>query len=174
MSKSYSIREAKPHDAGDILRLIKELAEYENMPDGVKICEKEIADNLSTWYKCILLLYKPADDEKTEVIGYAIWNYCFSTWRGRMAYLEDIYVSQAHRGKGLGYSLIQCVAKISHEKGCDRLRFAVLGWNKLAKRMYEKIKAVNLTETEEWELMHIQGEDLTQLAMQTPKISLSS
>ncbi|XP_071838661.1 thialysine N-epsilon-acetyltransferase-like [Apostichopus japonicus] len=174
MADKYFIRKAEVKDADDILRLVKELAEYENMPEGPQIRAQDLANSLTSWYECLLLIHQPSNEATPVTVGYTLYSFCFSTWVGRMTYMEDLYVCPKHRGHGLGYSLMQSVAKLSHEKGCRRLRWAVLGWNQLAKKLYSKINAENVSLTYNWEMMHLEGEDFSKFAQEKSIIPVVS
>uniref|UniRef100_A0A5F9DHG6 N-acetyltransferase domain-containing protein n=1 Tax=Oryctolagus cuniculus TaxID=9986 RepID=A0A5F9DHG6_RABIT len=102
---SVRIREAKEGDCGDILRLIRELAEYEKLSDQVKITEEVLrADGFgeNPFYHCLVaeILPEPGEPQGPFVVGYGLYYYIYSTWKGRNVYLEDIYVMPEYRGTG--------------------------------------------------------------------------
>ncbi|XP_008268995.1 thialysine N-epsilon-acetyltransferase isoform X2 [Oryctolagus cuniculus] len=138
---SVRIREAKEGDCGDILRLIRELAEYEKLSDQVKITE-----------------------EGPFVVGYGLYYYIYSTWKGRNVYLEDIYVMPEYRGQGIGTKIIKKVAEVALDKGCSQFRLAVLNWNKKAMDLYKALGAQDLTEAEGWHSFRFEGEAMRELA----------
>ncbi|TKC47996.1 hypothetical protein EI555_000283, partial [Monodon monoceros] len=131
---SVLIREAKEGDCGNILRLIRELAEYEKLSDQVKISE-----------------------EGPCVVGYGLYYFIYSTWKGRNIYLEDIYVKPEYRGQGIGSKIIKKVAEVALDKGCSQLRLAVLDWNKGAMDLYKALGAQDLTEAEGWHCFRFEG-----------------
>ncbi|XP_059937674.1 thialysine N-epsilon-acetyltransferase isoform X3 [Mesoplodon densirostris] len=138
---SVLIREAKEGDCGNILRLIRELAEYEKLSDQVKISE-----------------------EGPCVVGYGLYYFIYSTWKGRNIYLEDIYVKPEYRGQGIGSKIIRKVAEVALDKGCSQLRLAVLDWNKGAMDLYKALGAQDLTEAEGWHCFRFEGEAMRELA----------
>ncbi|XP_077748952.1 thialysine N-epsilon-acetyltransferase isoform X2 [Canis aureus] len=138
---SVQIREAKEGDCGHILRLIRELAEYEKLSDQVKISE-----------------------EGPCVVGYGLYYFIYSTWKGRNVYLEDIYVMPEYRGQGIGSQIIKKVAQVALNKGCSQFRLAVLDWNKSAMDLYKALGAQDLTETEGWHSFRFEGEVMRELA----------
>ncbi|XP_019799781.1 thialysine N-epsilon-acetyltransferase isoform X3 [Sagmatias obliquidens] len=138
---SVLIREAKEGDCGNILRLIRELAEYEKLSDQVKISE-----------------------EGPCVVGYGLYYFIYSTWKGRNIYLEDIYVKPEYRGQGIGSKIIKKVAEVALDKGCSQLRLAVLDWNKGAMDLYKALGAQDLTEAEGWHCFRFEGEAMRELA----------
>ncbi|XP_071838660.1 thialysine N-epsilon-acetyltransferase-like [Apostichopus japonicus] len=176
MADKYFIRKAEEKDADDILRLVKELDEYENIPKGpeIRIGAQDLANSLTSWYECLLLIHQPSNEATPVTVGYTLYSFCFSTLVGRITNMEDLYVCPIHRGHGLGYSLMQSVAKLSHEKGCRGLRWAVLGWNQLAKKLYSKINAENVSLTDNREMMHLEGEDFTKFAQEKSIIPVVS
>ncbi|XP_059763162.1 thialysine N-epsilon-acetyltransferase isoform X3 [Balaenoptera ricei] len=138
---SVLIREAKEGDCGNILRLIRELAEYEKLSDQVKISE-----------------------EGPCVVGYGLYYFIYSTWKGRNIYLEDIYVKPEYRGQGIGSKIIKKVAEVALDKGCSQFRLAVLDWNKGAMDLYKTLGAQDLTEAEGWHCFRFEGEAMRELA----------
>uniref|UniRef100_A0AAA9T1Y9 Spermidine/spermine N1-acetyltransferase family member 2 n=1 Tax=Bos taurus TaxID=9913 RepID=A0AAA9T1Y9_BOVIN len=96
------IREAKEGDCGNILRLIRELAEYEKLSDQVKISEEALrADGFgeTPFYHCLVaeILSAPGEPQGPCVVGYGLYYFSYSTWKGRNIYLEDIYVKPEYR-----------------------------------------------------------------------------
>ncbi|XP_053528672.1 thialysine N-epsilon-acetyltransferase isoform X2 [Artibeus jamaicensis] len=97
------IREAKEEDCGNILRLIRELAEFEELSDQVKISEEELrADGFgeNPFYYCLVAesLPSPGEPQGSCLVGYGLYYFIYSTWKGRSIYLEDIYVKPEYRG----------------------------------------------------------------------------
>lgn len=100
MSKnlSYIIRKATVQDVPTILHLIKELAKYEKAPDAVVNTEDDLRRDFDKYFHC--LLAETTNDKKP--CGFALYFYTYSTWEGRVLYLEDIFVPEEYRGKGIG------------------------------------------------------------------------
>lgn len=163
------IREAKEGDCGSILRLIRELAEYEKLSDQVKISEEAlIADGFgeNPFYHCLVAEILPTSMKSQEpyVVGYGLYYFIYSTWKGRNIYLEDIYVMPEYRGQGIGTKIIKKVAEVAIDKGCSQLRLAVLDWNKKAIDLYKTLGAQDLTEAEGWHSFRFEGEAMRVLA----------
>ncbi|XP_036694265.1 thialysine N-epsilon-acetyltransferase isoform X3 [Balaenoptera musculus] len=118
-----------------------ELAEYEKLSDQVKISE-----------------------EGPCVVGYGLYYFIYSTWKGRNIYLEDIYVKPEYRGQGIGSKIIKKVAEVALDKGCSQFRLAVLDWNKGAMDLYKALGAQDLTEAEGWHCFRFEGEAMRELA----------
>ena len=138
MNDHVIIRQANVADAAYIQALIEELALYEKAADEVEIAVSELKEN--GWGK------DPAFESivavlKDEVIGTAIFYPRYSTWKGRYMYLEDLVVSEKHRGEGIGSLLFNEVVRISEERKAAKMEWQVLEWNTPAIDFYKKMKA---------------------------------
>jgi GNAT superfamily N-acetyltransferase len=121
------IRFATPDDAGLLLQLIRELAAYERAPNAVVATEEDLRRYGFGPERQFEALLAFLDDEPA---GLALFYPRFSTWLGRPGvYLEDLFVAQAARGKGVGRRLMTRLAAISVERGWERIDFQVLDWN---------------------------------------------
>mmetsp|Transcript_4329 Transcript_4329/g.13082 ORF Transcript_4329/g.13082 Transcript_4329/m.13082 type:complete len:194 (-) Transcript_4329:1476-2057(-) len=150
---NFRIRPAVKTDAEDIYRLIKELAIYEKEPDAVKINPETLAADGWPESSDVLPLFKAAmaeviDDasKKWRSVGYALWFTVYSTWEGRTLWLEDLYVEQEFRGKGIGSTLIEYAAREARETNCERFQWYVLEWNRPSIEFYESLGARLLPE----------------------------
>ena len=155
---NLTFRNAERKDTLLILQFIKELADYEKMQNEV------VADEttLETWI---------FDKQKAEVIfavedgkevGFALFFHNFSTFLGRAGiYLEDLYVKPECRGKGYGKALLKKIASIAVERGCGRLEWWCLDWNKPSIDFYLSLGAEAMSD---WTVYRIAGDTLTQLA----------
>jgi len=153
------IRTATRADVPTILRFVQELAAFEREPDAVEATESMLAD--------ALFGPRPAAEaviaeEAGEALGFALFFHNFSTWKGRRGlYLEDLYVTPAARGKGVGGALLRHLAALAVERGCARFEWAVLDWNADAIAVYRRMGAVGL---EEWTVQRVEGEALRRMA----------
>ena len=155
---TVTFRTAERKDAALILDFIRSLAAYEHMADEV-VATKEL---LEEWI---------FDKQKAEVIfvcedgvevGFALFFHNFSTFLGRAGiYLEDLFVKPEYRGRGYGKALLKKLAKIAVERGCGRLEWWCLDWNKPSIDFYRSMGAVPM---DEWTTFRIAGETLTKLA----------
>ncbi|XP_059234721.1 thialysine N-epsilon-acetyltransferase isoform X1 [Mustela nigripes] len=166
---SVRIREAEEGDCGQILRLIRELAEYEKLSDQVQISEEALrADGFgeNPLYRCLVADLPPAsgDTQGPRVVGYGLYYFIYSTWKGRTVYLEDIYVTPEYRGQGIGSKIIRRVAQVALDQGCSQFRLAVLDWNQRAMALYKALGAQDLTEAEGWHAFTFDGEAMRKLA----------
>ncbi|KAK1153333.1 diamine acetyltransferase 2-like [Acipenser oxyrinchus oxyrinchus] len=166
---NYTVRDSTPEDCKDIMRLIVDLAEYEKMANEVKLTHKELeADGFSSnpFFKC-LVAEVPEEFKSKEghtLVGYGFYFFTYSTFKGRAVYLEDLYVMPEFRGKGIGKALMSHIAQIGRARGCVRMQFTVLDWNKPSLDFYSSQGALNLTATEGWQLLRFEGDHLEKLA----------
>jgi GNAT superfamily N-acetyltransferase len=156
-----NIRPATPDDIPEILKLIRELAEFEKAPQEVVARPEDLLrDGFQTNPKFRVAIAEWGG----EPAGFALFFYNYSTWQGRPGlYLEDLFVRPRHRGKGIGKALFLHLAKIAVEEGCGRLQWQVLDWNTPAIEFYQSLGAQMM---KEWLTMRVTGEALTKLAAQ--------
>lgn len=167
------IRPALPADVPTILRFIRELAEYEReadkavateadlLRDGFGLDRDGVAINPAPTVRFRALM---AEWEGSPA-GFALYFNSYSTWVGRHGVrLEDLYVTPALRGQGVGKALLAALARIAVDEGCSRLEWDVLTWNQPAIAVYRRIGA---TTQEEWRIMRLSGEALQALAAGT-------
>ncbi len=134
------IRKAKPSDAATILSLITELAIYEKAEHEVLATEETIKSSLFADDSTAQALV--CENEQGKIIAYAIYFYNYSTWLAKKGlYLEDLYVAESERGKGVGKQLLLHLAKMAVEQGCGRFEWSVLDWNTPAIEFYESLGA---------------------------------
>ncbi|MFA7361375.1 MAG: GNAT family N-acetyltransferase [Candidatus Kapaibacterium sp.] len=138
-SNKNLIRKAKKSDSGDILRLIKELAEYEKFsPPNRQAQKRLIADAFRA--KPLFNILVAANNN--GIIGYAFYYFTYSTFLAKPTlYLEDIFVREKYRNIGIGKMLFDELLKIAKSKKCGRLEFAVLDWNKNTLKFYKRYNA---------------------------------
>jgi GNAT superfamily N-acetyltransferase len=143
MSRRITIRFGTPEDAGLILRLIRALAAYEKAPEAVVATEADLVRcgfGPDPQFEAILAFVDG------EPAGLALFHSRFSTWLGRPGmYLEDLYVTEAARGLGVGRRLMARLAAIAVERGWGRIDFQVLDWNP-ARDFYHRLGMQNLGE----------------------------
>jgi len=157
------IRSATAADAETILAFIHELAVYEREPDAVQTSADVLRAQLNSAsppFECLLAV--TSDD---EALGFALFFHNYSTWRGaRGLYLEDLFVPQRYRKRGVGGALLRTLAAIAVERDCARMEWAVLDWNQLAIDFYVNIGAVPMSE---WTTFRLTGAPLLALASST-------
>lgn len=153
-----AFRFAEEKDVPVILSFIKELAEYEKMLDEVVADESLLREWIFEKQKAEVI-FALADGQE---VGFALFFHNFSTFLGRAGiYLEDLYVKPEYRGKGLGKGLLKQLAKIAVERGCGRLEWSCLDWNKPSIDFYLSLDA---TPMDEWTVYRLTGETLKNMA----------
>lgn len=158
MVNDVEFRFAKESDVKTILYFIKELANYEGMKDEVVATE----ELLHEWI---------FEKEKAEVIfavlngkeiGFALFFHNFSTFLGRAGiYLEDLFVLPEYRKNGYGKAILHQLAKIAIERGCGRLEWCCLDWNKSSIDFYLSLGADPM---DEWTVYRLTGDTLINMA----------
>lgn len=129
---TFQIRPATTADFPAILALIQELADFEKASDQVSnTVEQMLAEQ--EHFNCFV-----AVDEKDEILGMALYYFAYYTWVGKSLYLDDLYVQQEHRGKGIGSALLEHLFEIAKKENCKRVRWQVLDWNEPAIQLYKK------------------------------------
>ena len=158
VNENYYIRSAELDDVPEIFVLIKELADYERLLDQVIATEELLEETLFGENSNVEVLL--ACDEN-QILGFALYFRTFSTFLGRPGiYLEDLFVREFARGRGIGESLLRRIAMSTLEMGGGRLEWAVLDWNKPAISFYKKMGAAPL---DEWTTFRLTGEKLKKL-----------
>lgn len=154
-----SIRPATVSDAPLLCTLICELAEYERERDQVTMTEADLLrDGFGPQPKFRALIA----EWNEQSAGYALFFGFYSTWEGRPGlFLEDLFVRQDFRGKGIGKSLLATVAGIAQRENCYGLRWEVLDWNQPAIDFYKKLGAVFL---DQWKSALLTGQALQRVA----------
>ena len=158
-AKSFSIRPAEPADICHIYDMIVELAVFEKLEHLVVATEALLHEGLFG--------DRPAAEaivgvEDGEVVSFALFFHNFSTFLTRKGlYLEDLYVKQAHRGKGYGRQMLVELACIAVERDCGRFEWSVLDWNESAIGFYRALGAVPMSD---WTVYRVTGQALERLA----------
>ena len=156
---SPAIRPATPADVPRICELISELADYERSGDQVTATTADLAAALFGPEPAV---FAHVADSGGDIVGFALWFLNFSTWLGKHGiYLEDLYVTPACRGQGIGTALLAELAAICARRGYGRLEWWVLDWNSPALAFYESIGAAPMTE---WTVHRLAGQALADLA----------
>ncbi len=156
--ENLSFRFADENDTAEILYFIKELAAYEQMSDEVVATEELLKEWLFEKKKAeVLFAVKDGIS-----IGFALFFHNFSTFLGRSGiYLEDLYVKPEYRGKGFGKAILKELAGIAVQRGCGRLEWWCLDWNKPSIEFYLSLGAEPMND---WTVYRISGDTLSALA----------
>lgn len=134
------IRRGREADLPQVLALIKELAEYERAPQEVT---NTLADMQRDGFgpDPIFKFFVAEEETAGTIVGIALYYTAYSTWKGRMLYLEDLVVTEQLRGTGLGKRLFDAVVAEARHTGAYRMRWQVLEWNEPAIGFYRKVGA---------------------------------
>ncbi|XP_074953406.1 diamine acetyltransferase 1 isoform X1 [Phalacrocorax aristotelis] len=191
---SFSIRAARPEDCPDLLRLIKELAKYEEMEDKVVLTEKGIkaaaarrvgsllAGSVALYsaflelledgfgehpfYHC-LVAEVPKEQwspEEHSIVGFAMYYFTYDPWIGKLLYLEDFYVMAEYRGLGIGSEILKNLSQVAVKCRCSSMHFLVAEWNEPSIRFYKRRGASDLSTEEGWRLFRIDKQYLLKMA----------
>ena len=161
--QGLSLRLATANDVPQILKFIQDLAEYEKLSDQVVATEEKLQATLfgeKAFAEVVMA------DYQGQAAGFALFFHNYSTFLAKPGiYLEDLYVDQQLRGKGIGKALITFLAKLAVERDCGRLEWSVLDWNQPAIDFYQSLGAVML---HDWRINRVTGTTLTEMAKMFP------
>ena len=132
------LRRASQEDIPSILELVNALALFEKAPEEVTATIQDYIENGfgdNPIFFCFLAYYNG------ELAGFSLWYYRFSTWKGKRFYLEDLYVKDDYRGKGIGQELIEACIEEARRTKCTGMMWQVLDWNTPAIEFYKKYNA---------------------------------
>ncbi len=159
MSEGFTLRRATAEDVGEVLRLVRALAEYEHLLHEVTSTEDDFRERL---FGPCPIAHAVLAEVDGAAAGLALYYYTFSTFTGRPdLFLEDLFVVPTYRGRGIGLALFRHLAGIARDERCRRIEWRVLDWNKPAIDFYTRIGAAPMTD---WNVMRLQGDALAALA----------
>lgn len=158
---TVTIRDARPDDVDELLRLIHELAAYEREPHAVTASADHVREALFP-VGASPAAYGLVAEREGRVVGMAVWFTSFSTWTGRPGiWLEDLFVEPEQRGLGVGRRLLARLAEICVEREWTRLEWAVLNWNEPSIEFY---RAQGARAQDEWTTYRLDGDALHRMA----------
>ena len=156
--QKLTFRHAQEKDADKILFFIRALAKYEKMEDEVVATQQLLREWIFEKKKAEVIF--PMLDGKE--IGFALFFHNFSTFLGRAGlYLEDLFILEEYRGRGYGKATLRELARIAVERGCGRLEWCCLDWNKPSIDFY---RALGAQPMDEWTTYRLTGETLEKMA----------
>jgi GNAT superfamily N-acetyltransferase len=154
-----TLRFAQAADVPQILAFIRALGEYERLGPEVVATEQALHDTLFGAQRYAEVVIADCD---ARPAGFALFFHNYSTFLARPGlYLEDLFVAPACRRRGVGRALLKFLAALAVERGCGRLEWSALNWNRLAIDFYLQIGAVAMSE---WSIYRLAGEPLQRLA----------
>ena len=129
------IRKGTEADFPQLVALFKEFAHFEKLPDKmVNSVEKMQAQQ--DYFQCFV-----AVNGANRIVGYAAYFYAYYTWSGKSVFMDDLFVTQTYRGKGIGTKLLKQVVEEARKAGCFKVRWQVSNWNTSAQNFYTKMGA---------------------------------
>ncbi len=137
MLEDIQIRFAEEADLQAIRELVVELAIFEKEPDAVKATLTDYKQAFSSGLITMLVA-----ELEGKIIGMTLYYDTFSTWRGKMLYLEDFVVKEQYRSRGIGDLLFDATLADAKARGCKLMKWQVLDWNTGAQKFYERKKAI--------------------------------
>ncbi len=152
------IKFATEQDAPIILKMIKELAEFENLSHKVTATNELLIQNVfkNNHANVIIGYYEE------EPVCFSLFFYNFSTFLCKPGlYIEDVYVKESMRGKGIGKKIFRFLANVALEKGCARMEWACLDWNENAQNFYYSLGAKTL---DEWKINRLEEKEIQKLS----------
>jgi GNAT superfamily N-acetyltransferase len=156
------IRRARPGDEAEIVAMIRELAEFEHAIDECTVTENQISEALFDEDPTAFCHLAEVDGSPAAV---AVWFRNFSTWDGVAGiHLEDLYVREQFRRRGLARAMLATLARECTENGYSRLSWAVLDWNVNAIALYNGVGGKQMSE---WITYRVSGHELAALAQET-------
>ena len=142
---NIQIRRAVKEDCQRLLELIDELAAFEKAPQEVTVSLDHFIESgfnsSPVWWAFVATVHDDSSDTKENVVGFALYYIRYSTWKGQRMYLEDIIVTNAYRGKGIGKLLFDRLILETKEKKLHGITWQVLEWNEAAISFYKKYNA---------------------------------
>jgi GNAT superfamily N-acetyltransferase len=152
------IRAATVSDVPLLLRFSREFAEYERQPGAVVIKEETlIRDGFGSQPEFRSLIA----EWDGQAVGYALFFDIYSSFKGSGIFLEDLFVREAFRGRGIGRALLCQVARIARQEGSYGIRWEVLGWNESAIKFYKSLGGEFF---DEWKQVVLEADALNRLA----------
>lgn len=135
---NITIRRSEPSDVPQMLALVKELALFEKALDEVyNTEEKMLADGFGD--DAIFHAFVAEETDTKQIVGMALYYTAYSTWKGKIYFLDDIVVKEDYRKFGIGRKLINEMITEAYEKGIPQIRWQVLDWNTNAIKFYESL-----------------------------------
>ncbi|MGR3809128.1 N-acetyltransferase family protein [Jiulongibacter sp. NS-SX5] len=130
-----NVRVGEAADVPAMMKLVKELAEFEKAPEQVSNTEEQMLKDGFGQNPIFGSFVAEADG---EIVGIAIYYFRYSTWKGKRLYLEDIVVNSEFRGKGMGKALFDKTIEKAKETNCTGMMWQVLDWNQSAIEFYKQ------------------------------------
>ncbi|MDY3979323.1 MAG: GNAT family N-acetyltransferase [Tidjanibacter sp.] len=158
MKTEPAIRIATPNDSTLIYEFIMKMARYEKLETEVDITPELIRSSVFEQHQAEVIICQA----EGQAVGFTLFFHNYSTFMGqRGLYIEDIFVDEPFRGRGYGKAMFLFLARLAVERGCRRMEWVVLDWNKPSIEFYKSLGAVPM---EGWTLFRLTEERLRILA----------
>jgi len=128
------IRSIEEKDYPQIIKLFKEFATFEKLPEKMINTVEQIKKE-KDFFNCYVAVVN------NEIVGFASYFFAYYTWVGKSLYLDDLYVKADFRNHGIGKKLLDTVIDLAKAEKCNRMRWQVSNWNKNAQEFYKYIGA---------------------------------
>ena len=133
-----TIRKAEKGDCPRMLELVRELATFERAPEQVTVTLEHFEES---GFGSNPVYWAFVAETEGEIVAFALYYIRYSTWKGQRMYLEDLVVTEAHRGKKIGQLLFDALISEAKKKGYKGIAWQVLEWNEPAINFYKKLRA---------------------------------
>lgn len=134
------IRKATTNDFGQIFSLIKEFAIFIKTPDKVLTSASQMVNDADCFH-CYVAI------DKEKIVGFSTYFFAYYSWTGKTVYLDDLYVTEAYRGLGLGNKLLDKIIETAKANNCKKVKWQVSNWNVKAIEFY-KSRGATIDEVE--------------------------
>lgn len=162
VNSHYQLRPIREADIPQVLGLMREMAEFEKLTDIFHATEASLHRSFFGAQPAANGLVAHTLDNPDVPVAYIMWFHNYSSFLDRRGlYLEDVYISPAHRGRGLGGWVLRHLAALAVELGCGRFEWSVLDWNENAIEFYKHHGGQIL---DDWRIVRVTGDALQQLA----------
>ncbi|MDE6875984.1 MAG: GNAT family N-acetyltransferase [Lachnospiraceae bacterium] len=144
-----TLRFVREGEEGTVLQFIRAIAAYEKMSDCVIATEEGLHRAIFEQHACNVLLI----EQEGVPVGFCLYFHTFSTFCGRTnLYLEDIFLNEEVRGRGIGREVFRVLMEIALEEGCERLEWVCLNWNAPSIAFYRRMGAFPLSDWTTWRM----------------------
>lgn len=144
-----TVRPVREGEESLVLHFIRAIAAYEKMSDSVAATEEGLHKAIFEQHACNVLIV----EEEGAPVGFCLYFPTFSTFCGRTnLYLEDLFLNEEVRGRGIGRAVFRILIDIALKEGCERFEWACLNWNAPSIAFYRKMGAFPMSDWTTWRM----------------------